>query len=294
MLRLVLLGIFNSLVLAACSSTEPIVELSAEAPLAVTEETRPAPTPEVEEGPKTRDVSNQEIGFSCSELPECSADGAREPYSCVAYRYDNKLLWEDQRIFSWGSGLCEAKKSLMGTACSQGKDLSKLADVSCSPDPSFGKCPASRPKCSSEEKPSRCMVKKYQGVELSWEQRPTAWGRNECEARHLLQVGACEQGLEIQDLNLISCEADTAPGQCPAPPPNCDLDQKDPTECTLSALGDTVFKKPWRAIGTSACEAQYRLQAMVCRFADSKRPLAQEKLKEFECRSLLGSPALAH
>lgn len=275
----------------ACRSTEPLVELAAET----------SPGSQVAEGTEevfaadplatqaTPEASSVLEAPSCDDIPSCSSDENQSPYSCVAYRYQEQLLWEGQRVYGWGSSLCEAKRAVAKAACDQGKDFSKLADLSCSPDASFGKCPVPPPKCPKEGKPTKCLAQKYQGEELSWELRPTAWGRNECETRYLVQVRACEQGLEPQELSQISCETDSAPGQCPPAPPLCELDDKNPTECVLSSVGDMVFKKPWRAIGTSVCEARHQLQGMLCRFADSKRPIANKELKEVECRGLAGS-----
>jgi hypothetical protein len=227
----------------------------------------------------------------CETLPSCPDDERKVPYQCVAYRYGGQLLWEGQRLYAWGSSLCLAKQALAQNACKEGKDLTQLGDVSCAPDPTMGSCPAPASSCPNTTKPSKCYAKAYKGQELNWEQRPTAWGRNECEARSKVAARACEQGFEPGSLSSITCEMDVNPGQCPPTPPNCSLDQKEPTECLVSQLGDIVLKKPWKAIGTSSCEAQQRLRDMVCRFSNPSNQLTPQQLGSIECRSLVGTGA---
>jgi hypothetical protein len=185
----------------------------------------------------------------CDTLPSCPEDERQVPYQCIAYRYGGQLLWEGQRLHAWGASLCQAQRELAQNACKEGKDLTQLGDVSCAPDPTMGSCPAPASSCPDTAKPSKCYAKTYKGQELGWEQRPTAWGRNECEARSQVAARACEQGLEPGSLGSITCEIDVNPGQCPPTPPDCPLDQKEATECLVSQLGDIVLKKPWKRLG---------------------------------------------
>ncbi len=275
--------------LTSCASDEAVLELSASSPVIASETVENSSDMPTEVRLAEVQLSEKSPNLSCSEIPACAVDEQKSPYQCVAYRYAGQLLWGSQRVYGWGKNLCEAKRSVATSACEAGKDLSQLSELSCSPDPSYGKCPPARPKCSTETKPNKCFATKYQGNELSWEQRPTAWGSNECEALYLIQVFACENGLDPEDLQNTVCADDLFPGQCPPALPTCDLDQREPTECVLSSVGSMVLKKPWRAIGTSACEARYRLEELICRFSDPKHPISLDEASQIECRALVGT-----
>lgn len=265
----------------ACKSADaPPMELAAAAPLEAAGETAGPPL-----------VAAEAPAISCGNIPECPDDARRTPYQCVAYRYAGQVLWEGQRLYGWGPNLCEAKRALAVATCGEGKNIAQVEDLSCAPDPSMGSCPVPPPNCPDTEKPRRCAAKSYQGQELPWDQRPTAWGKNECQTKYLVLVRACEQGFDPQALSEIRCEADAQPGLCPPAPPTCTLTEADPTECLVSSVGDKPLKKPWKTVGTSACEAQYRLQDLLCRYMDSAKPLTSDSLNGMECRSLLGQTA---
>ncbi len=223
----------------------------------------------------------------CINLPSCPADEPNDPYQCTLYRYAGKILWESQRLQAWGPTPCLAARALNDLACKEKLDGKQIGDIGCSPDPSGGRCPVPVTSCPESIKPSRCTARNYEQNELAWDQRPTAWARNECEARNKLNTIACQQGLNPESLTKIECEADVNPGLCPPPLPTCSIEHKEPTECLVSQIGDISLKKPWIAIGTSLCEAQYRLQFMACLFANSLNQLTPQKLGSMECRSLV-------
>lgn len=267
--------------LSACKSNEPSIELSA----------APLPSSELEVAELPNPQTPVSAPPSCDEIPPCNPGENNSPHQCVAYRYGGELLWDGQRFFAWGPNLCHAKRALAVAACKAGKDYTQLGDLSCAPDSSKGACPVAAPDCAPNDQAKRCYAKNYLGKELTWDQRPTAWGAGECQTKHLVLVRACEQGLDPTALSSIRCEADPQPGLCPPAPPSCSdqVDQeRDPTECLLSSLGDSPLKKPWKALGTSSCEAQYRLRELLCRYSDTAKTLTLESLAGMECRSLLG------
>ncbi len=265
------------LLLLSCRSTDPkshqlkaLDTLPKPVQLA---EAVPLPTPEPQ--------------FECMKSPDCPSDQPKNPYQCVLYRYKEQYLWEMERLQAWGSTPCEAMKAFAELTCKENKDAKFIQDVSCSPDSTGGRCPIPSNPCQETKKPSKCYAKSYEGQDLTWDQRPTAWGPNECEAKNRLAQLACRMGLNPDEFGKIECEADTNPGLCPPPTPRCSLEHKEPTECLVSQIGDISLKKPWTAIGTSACEAQYRLQQLACLFGNSLNQLTPQKLGSMECRGLV-------
>lgn len=260
------------LLLACKTSSEPQTLAAAKAP-ELTETQAPAPTAPLS---------------SCQNLQlNCPAEERKLPYQCVAYRLAGKLLWQEQRVYAWGASLCQARHGLLVEACAQKLDPAALGDIQCGPDSTGESCPLAQKTCPSEGKPARCTAKRYKNQEIPWSEQPAAWADNECKARAQMLVSACQRGLNPNELGDIACEADPIPGSCPPIAPDCEASAGVPTACQVSTIGDITFKKPWVAQGASACEAQFRLKELACRFADAAKKLTPEQLGSMECRSLI-------
>lgn len=228
---------------------------------------------------------------SCQNLKtECPAEERKLPYQCVAYRLGGKLLWQEERVYAWGPSLCQARHSLLVEACARKLEPTALGDIHCGPDSTTESCPVALKDCPAQGVASRCVANRYKDQEIPWSERPIAWGPNECKARDLMLVAACQRGLNPQELADITCAADAVPGACPPSAPLCDETAGEPTACQVSSIGDINLKKPWVAEGATACEAQFRLKQLACRFADSSKKLTPDQLGSMECRSLMDQP----
>jgi hypothetical protein len=269
--------LFLMTLLPACkTSSTPTTLAAAKAPALAP--AAPAPTT----------VQSQD---ECRNLKdECPAEERHLPYQCVAYRLAGKLLWQEERIYAWGPSLCQARQGLKVEACARKLSPSALGGIHCGPDATAEACPVARKNCPTQGKAARCVAGSYKNQDIPWSERPMAWAANECKARELMLVSACQRGLNPNDLGDISCIPDPAPGACPPTAPACDDTAAVPTVCQVSTIGDITLKKPWTAEGVTACEAQYRLKELACRFADGAKKLTPGQLGSMECRSLMDKP----
>ncbi|WP_141730889.1 hypothetical protein [Oligoflexus tunisiensis] len=227
----------------------------------------------------------------CDNLQdECPTEERNLPYQCVAYRLAGKLLWQEERVYAWGPSLCQARQGLRAEACARKLSPAALGGIHCGPDATAESCPVVRKNCPKQGKAARCVARRYKDQDIPWSERPMAWAANECNARELMLVSACQRGLNPNDLGDISCIADPAPGACPPTAPACDDTTAVPTVCQVSTIGDITLKKPWTAEGVTACEAQHRLKELACRFADGAKKLTPEQLGSMQCRSLMDQP----
>ncbi len=264
--------------LPACKTNSTATSLAA----AKAPEIAPAEPVKVEPPPSPDDCQNLKA--------DCPIEERKLPYQCVAYRLAGKLLWQEERVYAWGTSLCQARHSLRVEACERKLNPAALGDIHCGPDSTAESCPLVRKNCPTQGIASRCVAKRYKNQEIPWSEQPVAWGINECKARELMLTSACQRGLNPNDLGDIACIADPTPGACPPTAPACDENSGVPTICQVSTIGDITFKKPWSAEGATACEAQYRLKELACRFADAAKKLTPEQLGSMECRSLMDQP----
>ena len=241
---------------------------------------------------KSKPTEKSEAFPSCVSTPiRCPGEEKNLPYQCVAYRYKDIFLWDAQRVYAWGSSLCQTRKNLQAKACQKGLESQFLSDIDCTPDPTLGACQALAPKsCSTTGTPTFCSVSQYHGQEIPWPEQPTAWGESECLAKNSLVAVACQRGLNPTDLGSLTCEANSSPKVCPPIPPICPESSPEPILCQVSSIGDVTFKQPWTAIGHSACEAEYKLQEMACRFNRTAKELTPLPLGSMECHSLVAPP----
>ncbi len=277
MVRISSLFLVISLLPACKTSSTPTSLAAAKVP-----EIAPEAPAKVEAPPQQDDCQNLKA--------DCPIEERKLPYQCVAYRLAGKLLWQEERVYAWGASLCQARHSLQVEACERKLNPAALGDIHCGPDSTAESCPLVRKNCPTQGIASRCVAKRYKNQEIPWSEQPVAWGINECKARELMLMSACQRGLNPNDLGDIACIADPTPGACPPTAPACDENSGVPTICQVSTIGDITFKKPWSAEGATACEAQYRLKELACRFADAAKKLTPEQLGSMECRSLMDQP----
>lgn len=231
------------------------------------------------------------------DLPSCPAEAHRLPYRCTAYRYEGKLLASSRQLLSWGNNPCEAKKSLLKQACESNLDPDLLESVSCVPALNNAKCPVPAKACPATEKPTRCFARNYKDLDLDLINRPEAWGKNECEARQNLSIVACRNGLNQDDFGRIVCESEPTPELCPPQWTECAKNDDIPSQCLLSKIGSNLLKKPLKTIGTTACEARFRMQELACRHGSSANHLTKEDLGSMACLGLVPpqtAPALTN
>lgn len=275
MVRISSLFLMISLLPACSTSSTPTSLAAAKAP------DLPAPAQVKTEAPL----------MDCQSIKsDCPIEERKLPYQCVAYRLAGKLLWQEERVYAWGPSLCQARHSLRVEACERKMDPAALGDVHCGPDSTGEACPQVRKNCPTQGIASRCVAKRYKNQEIPWSEQPVAWGINECKARDMMLASACQRGLNPNELGDITCIADPKPGSCPPTAPACDDSAGVPTVCQVSTIGNITFKKPWTAEGATACEAQYRLKELACRFADGSNKLTPEQLGSMQCRSLMDQP----
>lgn len=268
------------LLLFSCKSSElPEHQTLAAQPLLLPKEsdapTAPAAPPPVRE-PRCK----------AEDLPKCPADDTRLPYRCTAYRYGGKLLATSRQLLSWGENPCEAKKNLYREACDAKLDPEQMDSVSCVPTANIEKCSETPKSCPKTEKPTRCYARSYKDIELDLTSRPQAWGRNECEARQNLERIACRKGLEEDEFGRIVCEAEPSPQLCPPQWTDCPKEDDYPAQCSLTRIGSSLLKKPLKTIGTTACEARYRMQDLACRYGSTANHLTKEDLGSMACLGL--------
>ncbi len=269
--------------LSACKSTStPSSLAAAKAPLELVAASTPPQ--------KLQEVSDAPLP-SCQNLKaQCPDEERKLPYQCVAYRLAGELLWKESRVYAWGNSLCQARQSLLIQACAQKMEPAQLSEIHCGPDSTSGACPVIGKNCPSQGKATRCVASRYKNQEIPWSERPVVWASNECKARDMLLQSACQQGLDPNSLGDIACEADSNPGMCPPKAAACPEAGGVPSTCQVSTVGDITLKKPWVATGATACEAQYRLKELACRFADAAKKLTPDQLGSMECRSLIEQP----
>jgi hypothetical protein len=277
------------LLLSSCKSSEPTDQqsLAAIQPMFAVKEAESAAVPPE----PSRDIRCKE-----SDTPACPEDH-HLPFRCIAYRYDGKLLDNKDQVISWGENPCEAKRNLHVQACANQLNPDQLDSVSCSPDSSNGKCPRVVKKCPSKVNPTRCFAQVYRDQDLDWSSRPQAWGKNECEARQNLEITACRNGLEQEEFGRILCEAEPTPALCPPQLQTCGKAEEIPAQCSLGSLGGRPLQKSLKTIGTSLCEARYRMQILACRMGSAANHLTPEDLGSMACLGLDGSvtaPALTN
>jgi len=221
-------------------------------------------------------------GCDPAAAPVCPLEEFSNPHRCVALSYSGQLLPEHEQVSAWADSACQAKVALFKMACANNLNYGQLDQISCHPDANEGSCPSEIKDCATKVSPTRCFAKSYDEQALTWTSRPEAWGRNECDARNKLNQKTCSLGLDPAALKTVTCEAEPSSLMCPPIWKNCVADASEFNECTLGKIGEVVLKKPIRAIGTSRCEATYRVQELACRFQKSEL----KDLGGIECKSM--------
>ncbi len=234
------------------------------------------PAPLAEALPPASEVCDPEAA------PVCPAEEFNSPHRCVALSLNGQLLSDQEQVSAWAKTPCQAHRELFKIACANHLNYAQLDKISCHPDANEGNCPAALNDCPNKVTPTRCFAKSYEEQDLNWSSRPEAWGRNECDARNKLNKTACNLGLDPKALKAIRCEPEPSTLVCPPLWKNCDTQKSEFSECSLSRVGEIVLKKPLKAIGSSRCEATYRVQDLACRFQKAEI----KELAGVECRAL--------
>jgi hypothetical protein len=252
---------------AAAPATAPLVEMSA-APLILVD---PA-------------LSAKEC--KAEDTPICPVEELEAPSRAVAVKYQGQLLPDHEQVSAWGSSPCQARLALFKAACSNHLNFALINEITIHPDANEADCPAAMSECDDSKSPSKCFAESYDEQELAWSSRPQAWGSNECDARNKLAKKACNLGINPKELKAIRCEAESSALICPPIWKNCAPQENELSECKLSKVGEINLKKPLTAIGSSRCEATYRLQELACRYQKGElkdlagidcQPLSKEK-----------------
>ena len=226
-------------------------------------------------------------GKDCNpeDAPVCPLEEINNPYRTVAVKYNGQLLPDLEQVSAWGNSPCQARQALYRAACANSLNFALIDQISSHPDANAGECPATPKECEKTTAPTRCFAEAYEEQDLTWSNRPEAWGANECDARNKLNKKACNLGLNPKEMKSIRCEAEPSTVLCPPIWKNCVDQENEMTECRLSKVGEINLKQAIKAIGNSRCEATYRVQELACRF--QKSPL--KDLAGVECQGL-GKP----
>ena len=213
----------------------------------------------------------------------CNSDEPSNPFRCSLTQNNKLLIPDSKQLHAWGDSRCFAQHSLKSQLC-RAKVIINGGSITCHPDTTPPEeCSLPLENCDAAPAGlTKCFAKEIDSTEVAWTHRPESWGKSECEARNNLRKNACSRGIAPSEIKTVACVKEVSPAVCPPIQQNCLVQENDLVECQIRKIGDIPLLEALKGMGSSTCEASYRVKDLACRW--QRKEISD--LNDVECRSV--------